>query len=200
MCAGSNPAEGAVTFLLATLLLAIVVVVVTRGSFIELAQLSVRWPVLLFAALGVQILLDVVSFPHERVDDLGFGLLVASYVALLVFCAANLRVTGVAIIGVGIALNAVVIVLNQGMPTRPHERTNRSGQQIEVPIERDVKHRPEEPDDHLRFLSDQIVPPDPINEVISIGDLVVGAGVVVLCYAGSRRSNPRRSAATTSGS
>jgi hypothetical protein len=189
-----------VTFLLATLVLAVLVVVVTAGSFTKLAQLTVRWPWLLFIALAIQVLLDFVEVPKERIDDLGFGFLMASYGMLLVFCIVNMRVTGLAIIGVGVALNALVIGLNHGMPTRPMERTTKSGNIVKVPIERDVKHRPQRDSDRLQFLSDEIVPPDPINEVLSIGDLVIGAGVVVLCYSGSRRSKPRRSAPTTSGS
>jgi Family of unknown function (DUF5317) len=186
------------TFLFAILVLAVVVVIVTRGSFTALAQLDVRAAWVLMIALAVQILLDVVAIPDERLDDLGFGLLIGSYVLLLGFCVLNRHVTGLVIIGVGVALNALVIALNHGMPTRPMERTTKAGTTIEVPIERDVKHRPERSGDRLRFLSDQIVPPDPINEVLSVGDLVIGAGVIVLCYSGSRRSNPRRSAPTTS--
>lgn len=184
------------TFLFAIVLVAVLVVVVTGGSFLQLAQLPVRVPALLFVGLALQVLLTVIDVPDDRLDDLGFGLLLASYVLLLAFCALNARITGLAIIGVGVALNALVIGLNQGMPTRPYER-ERAGQIVHVPIERDAKHRPEEPDDRLVFLSDQIVPPDPIDEVISVGDLVIAGGLIVLCYAGSRRDRPRRRASTT---
>ena len=187
------------TFLLATLIVAVLVVVLTRGSFTQLAQLPVRWPAPLFVALALQVLLDVVELPDDRLDDLGFGLLLASYLLLLAFCVVNARITGLAVIGVGVALNALVIGLNHGMPTRPYER-ERAGRVVEVPIERDAKHRPEEDDDRLLLLSDQIVPPDPIDEVISVGDLVIGAGLIVLCYTGSRRARPRRNASTTAAS
>jgi len=72
-----------------------------------------------------------------------------------------------------------------------------SGEVIEVPIERTVKHRPQRDGDRLRFLSDVIYPPDPIYEVLSVGDLVIGAGIVVTVYAGSRRRSPRPNASTT---
>jgi hypothetical protein len=186
-----------VTFTLVTLVVAVIVVLATRGSFVQLAQLSVRWGWVLAVALALQIGLSVVDVPKDRIDDLGFGLLMLSYALLLAFCARNLRVRGIAIIAVGVALNAVVIGLNQGMPTRPDEEKTASGEVIEVPIERTVKHRPQRDGDRLRFLSDVIYPPDPIYEVLSVGDLVIGAGIVVTVYAGSRRRSPRPNASTT---
>lgn len=188
------------TFTLLTLLVAVAVVVVTRGSFVQLAQLSVRWGWTLAVALVLQVALSVVEVPEARIDDLGFGLLMLSYALLLAFCVLNLRITGVAIVGIGVALNALVIGLNVGMPTRPDEKTSASGEVIEVPIERTVKHRPQDDGDRLRFLSDVIYPPDPIYEVLSVGDLVIGVGIVVTAYAGSRRRSPRPSASTTASS
>ena len=57
---------------------ALVVVLVTRGSFSQLF-----WMVLV--ALAIQILLAFVDIPANRLDDLGFGLVMASYAFLLAF-------------------------------------------------------------------------------------------------------------------
>jgi hypothetical protein len=172
---------------------ALVVVLVTRGSFSQLFRLPIQsiWMVLI--ALAIQILLAFVDIPANRLDDLGFGLVMASYAFLLAFCFVNLRVSWMWVIGVGIALNALVIGLNQGMPTRDNEVTTRSGRIIHVPIERTAKHRPESGDDLLPFLSDRLQVPYPVDEVISIGDVVIGLGIILVCYQGSRVRRRRSS-------
>jgi len=176
---------------------ALVVVLVTRGSFSQLFRLPIQSIWMVLVALAIQILLAFVDIPANRLDDLGFGLVMASYAFLLAFCFVNLRISMMWIIGVGIALNALVIGLNQGMPTRDNEVTTRSGRTIEEPIERTAKHRPESGDDLLPFLGDRLQVPAPIDEVISIGDVVIGAGIILVCYQGSRvrrrRSSSRRS-------
>jgi hypothetical protein len=179
---------------------ALVVVLVTRGSFSQLFRLPIQSIWMVLVALAIQILLAFVDIPANRLDDLGFGLVMASYAFLLAFCFVNLRIPMMWIIGVGIALNALVIGLNQGMPTRDNEVTTRSGRTIEEPIERTAKHRPESGDDLLPFLGDRLQVPAPIDEVISIGDVVIGFGIILVCYQGSRarrrRSSSRRSERT----
>jgi Family of unknown function (DUF5317) len=167
--------------------IAIAIVLVTRGSLRQLLRLQIQsiWMVIL--ALGIQIALEFVDVPDDRIDDLGFGLLMASYGLLLAFCFVNLRVPAMWIVALGIALNTLVIGLNQGMPTRDREVTTASGRTVEKPIERTVKHRPESDDDLLPFLGDQIVIPEPVDEVISAGDIVLAVGIVSVCYFGSRR-------------
>ena len=176
---------------------ALVVVLVTRGSFSQLFRLPIQSIWMVLVALAIQILLAFVDIPANRLDDLGFGLVMASYAFLLAFCFVNLRISMMWVIGVGIALNALVIGLNVGMPTRDNEVTTRSGRTIEEPIERTAKHRPESGDDLLPFLGDRLQVPAPIDEVISIGDVVIGAGIILVCYQGSRvrrrRSSSRRS-------
>ena len=172
---------------------ALVVVLVTRGSFSQLLRLPIQSIWMVLVALAIQILLASVDIPADRLDDLGFGLVMASYAFLLAFCFVNLRISMMWIIGVGIALNALVIGLNQGMPTRDNEVTTRSGRTIEEPIERTAKHRPESDDDLLPFLGDKVRVPDPVDEVISIGDVVIGLGIILVCYQASRVRRPAAS-------
>ena len=172
---------------------ALVVVLVTRGSFSQLLRLPIQSIWMVLVALAIQILLASVDIPADRLDDLGFGLVMASYAFLLAFCFVNLRISMMWIIGVGIALNALVIGLNQGMPTRDNEVTTRSGRTIEEPIERTAKHRPESDDDLLPFLGDKLRVPDPVDEVISIGDVVIGLGIILVCYQASRVRRPAAS-------
>ena len=172
---------------------ALVVVIVTRGSFTRLFRLPIQSIWMVLVALAIQILLAFVEIPSDRFDDLGLVLVMASYAFLLAFCLVNLRISMMWVIGLGIALNALVIGLNHGMPTIDNEVTTRSGRTIEEPIERTARHRPESDDDLLPFLGDRLRVPDPVDEVISIGDLVIGLGIILVCYQGSRVRRPTRS-------
>lgn len=176
-------------FFVATIALAILVVVATKGSFERLGRLRFRMFWLLFLGLAIQIALEVVKFPKDRMEDLGFAILLLSYVAILGFCILNRSVRGMTLIGIGVALNVLVIALNQGMPTKDDVR-ERNGREVHVPIEQTVKHRPEQDGDRLGFLGDVITLPGFANQQFSIGDIVMGLGIVDLCFEGSRV--PRR--------
>jgi Family of unknown function (DUF5317) len=165
---------------------ALLVVLVTRGSFRQLYRLPIQAIWMVVVALAIQILLALVDIPDNRLDDLGYGLVMASYAFLLAFCFVNLRISMMWVITLGIGLNALVIGLNQGMPTADHEVTTRSGRTIDEPIERTAKHRPESDDDLLPFLGDRLEVPEPVDELLSIGDLVIGLGLILVCYRGSR--------------
>ncbi len=176
-------------FFVAIIVLAFAIVIVTRGSFERLAHVHFTWWWLLYLALGIQIALEFVPFPRSRIVDLGFGILMSSYVMILVFVLRNRRVQGVFVVGVGILLNVLVIGLNQGMPTIDVTAV-RHGRTVREPIEWRVKHRPEQPDDLLPFLGDRLVLPGNGSQPFSIGDIVIGIGLIDICYEGSRR--PRR--------
>lgn len=168
------------------------VVVATRGSFKQLFRLRIQSIWLVVAALVIQIVLAFVDIPADRLDDLGFALVLVSYAFLLAFCFVNWQVSMMWVIALGIALNALVIGLNRGMPTADREVTTRAGRTVEEPIERTAKHRPESDADLLPFLGDRIRVPGPVDELVSIGDVVIGIGVVLVFYRGSRvRRRPR---------
>jgi hypothetical protein len=180
-----------VVLYLGTIVLAALVVVVTRGSFRRLGQIELRAVWLLLLALAIQVVLEFVTFPKARIDDVGFGLLMLSFALIMTFCIlnVNVRTIGFAIIAVGVGLNMLVIGLNQGMPTKDEVHV-RNGHEVHVPIERTVKHRPQESDDKLVFLSDQLTVPGIPNVQYSIGDIVIALGIVYVCFEASRR--PRR--------
>ncbi len=174
-----------VLFYLVVLVLAVGVVKVTDGTYLRLAETRFSRGWLLAVGLGIQILLAALDLPTARIKDAGIAALLLSYVAILGFCAANLRTRGIAVIGLGIALNAAVIALNLGMPY-----TVADG----LPRETTIKHRPERKTDILPVLSDRFAYGSPLNAAISIGDLVLGVGIVELAYANSRRVRRRRGA------
>ena len=167
---------------LVAIVVALLIVPLTGGRFRQLVRIELRRVWLLFAGLGLQVLLELVDLPRARYDDVGLALLLASYVFIIGFGLSNLLLTGMGVITVGFALNAFVIALNQGMPTRVPD-----GEKIETT----VKHRPEEPDDILPVLGDSMALGDPFNASISFGDLIIAVGLVDLTFRASRR--PRRS-------
>lgn len=179
-----------VWLLLLTLGAAALVVLLTFGSFTELTRIPITAAWLLFLGLGIQMGLEFVDFPKDQVETIGYALLMASYALILAFCLANLSTKGFGVIAIGIAMNALVIGLNQGMPTVPIGNDN-DGKRVEKEIEQTVKHRPEEDDDLLTVLDDRIVLPEPIDAVVSFGDLVVSVGICELVYFGSRRRRRR---------
>ena len=185
-------------FFAATIALAIIVIVATKGSFERLSRLKFQMLWLLLLGLAIQIVLEVVKFPADRIENLGFAILLVSYVAILSFCFVNRSVRGMTLIAIGVALNVLVIALNQGMPTKDdvHER---NGREVHVPIEQTVKHRPQEDDDLLVFLGDVITAPGFPNQQFSIGDIVMALGIVDLCFEGSRVPRRRGVAPATRG-
>ena len=112
-------------------------------------------------------------------------LIVSSYVLLIGFVLANLRRPGIAVLGLGLALNFIAITANGGlMPISPETavdaRIDVEGVSLGdwVPSSKDVLLAPEHT--HLRFLSDILVWRNPTGvRAFSIGDLVLAAGLVL---------------------
>ena len=169
--------------------IALVLPLVTGGSYTRLVMTGWRWSWLLFVGLGLQILLEYLPIPESRYDDLGFGLLVLSYVCILSFCAANVLLRGMVVVLIGVACNALVITVNQGMPVQVP-----ANWAAEAWVEPTIKHHPEEPDDQLMFLADIIVLNEPFDAVISFGDLILAVGLCDVTFWASRK--PKRTPQT----
>ena len=167
--------------------IALVIPLLTRGSYTRLLRVEWHWAWLLFAGLAIQIFLEYSLIPKEHWHDWGFGLLVASYVMILGFAGRNFVLRGMGIVIIGIVCNAVVITANQGMPVKiPVEW------QHEAWAKPTVKHHIQQPDDNLRFLSDIIVLKHPFDTVLSFGDLIIAVGLCDVAYNASRRPKKRR--------
>ena len=140
-----------------------------------------RWGGLLALGLALQLLLDTDLIPRSRWHDVGFGILVASYVLLIGFCAGNVLVRGMAVVLIGVALNAFVVTIDQGMPVRIPPDWQRGR------VEATVKHHPRVPGDHLLGLTDVIVLRR-LDAVVSFGDLIIAFGLVDATFWASRRT------------
>jgi hypothetical protein len=187
-----------VGYLVVTLVVAALVVLVTFGSFEQLAKVEVKAVWLLLAGLVIQIVVMFAGIPKHLYDSVGFGVIMFSYVLILAFCFMNIGIRGIGVITIGVAMNALVIGLNQGMPTSDQTITTASGREIKKPIEPDVKHRAERSSDLLPFLSDIIWLPAPFSdETLSFGDLIIAVGICEFAYFASRRRYTRGTGPTT---
>jgi hypothetical protein len=101
----------------------------------------------------------------------------------LIFCALNIRKLGTHILFLGMALNALVIVLNGSMPYRISAVISAELARIESDFPTTVQTRPEAEGDRLLALAD-IVPINagPIRDVVSIGDLIAAVGIAFVLY------------------
>ncbi|HEX5616367.1 MAG TPA: DUF5317 domain-containing protein [Acidimicrobiia bacterium] len=171
------------SWIVVTVALALLVPLVTRGSLTRLVMSSWQWPGMLALGLAIQVVLEVVDLPESRWHDVGFGALVASYVLILGFCGANLARRGMGVVLLGIALNALVIALNQGMPVDLPGSWRDDG-----PVTTTVKHHEQTSDDRLLVLTDIVPVPGPWHTVVSFGDLIMTVGLVDVAFHASRRT------------
>jgi hypothetical protein len=172
-----------VSFLGLVVLVAALVPLLTGGSYRRLADAPWRWAGLLAFGLGLQLLLNTSLIPRSRWHDLGFGILVASYVLLIGFCAGNVLLRGMSVVLVGVALNAFVVTIDQGMPVRVPPDWQHGSNRVSVT----VKHHPRVHGDHLLGLTDIIVLRR-LDAVVSFGDLIIAFGLVDATFWASRRT------------
>jgi Family of unknown function (DUF5317) len=159
----------------------------TGGSYARLFRMEIHWTWLLGLGLAIQLGLEYVTMPREYWHSWGYGLLVASYVLILAFCSRNLVKRGMGIVLLGIACNALVIGLNQGMPVKlPAGYADKT---IAITT---VKHHLQTPGEQLLILSDIIILKRPYDVVMSFGDLILAVGLCDVAYHASRNPRKRR--------
>ena len=158
--------------ILLTVVVAVIVGLVTGGSLRAFPSIPLRWWWLAVAGVVLQLL------PGQ--GAIAVVLLFVSFGLLLVFGVVNVRVAGFPLILVGLALNALVIGVNRGMPVTRGALSS-SGQQdalAELASNGDgQKHFLALGDTPLLFLGDVVPVPQPIGQAVSIGDVLVHVGV-----------------------
>jgi hypothetical protein len=180
-------------FLLYAIVLGLLLGLVLGGRLSGLGTLDFKWAPLALAGLAVQIVLF--SEPiSDRVGDLGPAIYVASTAMVLVVVGRNIRIAGMPLVALGAASNLLAIVANGGyMPTSPEaaaaagraEATTYSNSAI---VDGAV----------LAPLTDIFALPGwlPFTNVFSIGDLLIGVGVIVAIVVAMRRGAPERDGAS----
>jgi hypothetical protein len=162
------------------LLLAGVVVGVLRGGSLEnINRVRFRLPWLVFIGLALQMGAEAAAsrFPGIQRGVAGPLVLAISYGFVGTFVVLNVRFPGALLIGLGLVLNLSVILANGGMPVSLWAMKV-SGSHAATHLQNSVKHQVMGRGSRLGFLGD-IIPVPPLG-IVSVGDVVLGAGVFVL--------------------
>jgi hypothetical protein len=191
--------------LLAATLLAFIVGLLSGGKLGRLAHLPLRLPWLVLLAIAIQFY--VIWTPPAMAPPLlsiPTGLLILSYLMLLIFVWINRRIAGMWAVGLGLLLNLTVMLANGGyMPITP-EAVIAVGHQHEVrSMEAGARLTGAKdvllPRDQTKLwpLSDVFVVarPFPIPSVFSAGDVAVALGVFILVLTALHR-RPAQATAT----
>jgi len=160
-------------FLVAAVVLSALTVPLAGGRLGALGELRLRRAWAIWAALGLAVL--GVGLPG--LPDWGrSALLVAAYPIGTVFVLANRRVPGIALAGLGAALNLLAIAANGGvMPASPAALA-RAGLPADDP---GFESSTVVDDPRLAFLGDVFAIPAswPLSNVFSVGDVLIGLGL-----------------------
>ena len=154
------------------------------GRAQSIGDLSFRWPWLFVAGLAVQIVLfaDAIA---ERIGSLGAPIYVLSTALVVAAVVVNRRIRGMPIVALGAGSNLAAIVANGGyMPAAPAALEALGKAPAVIYSNSAVVLRPV-----LAPLTDVFALPAwlPWANIFSIGDLLIGLGVVVVIVAAMRR-------------
>jgi hypothetical protein len=156
------------------------------GRLDRLASVRFEWAWLAVGGLLVQVLLFS-SFVTDRIDAaLGAAIYVASAAAVLVAVLRNIRVPGLAFVALGAVSNLAAVIANGGvMPTTTEALASAGLEPTSGLSNSAVLAAPV-----LAPLTDIYALPAwlPLANVFSIGDVLIGLGIVVVIALGMRRS------------
>jgi hypothetical protein len=174
-------------------LLCLLSVPLARGRLGALAELELRRPWLVLAAIAIQVL--IVSVLPGDVGALGEPLHLISYVLLGLFAWSNRRLAGVPVIALGGLSNLVAIAANGGVMPADPDALAAAGRTAEAG---EFANSAAVDEPRLAFLGDVIATPGslPLSNVYSIGDVLILLGAFVLLHVacGSRLAPRRRGA------
>ena len=144
------------------------------GDWRNLRSLRIHWWPLAILALAIRVAALIVGFP-----------LAAHVTAILLtsaIAARNWRIAGAVLIALGSAMNAVVILLNGGMPFDAEAAASVGAQALQT----DSLHHHISPATKFPWLAD-VIPVAPFRAVYSVGDVVIAAGGFWIPFAALRR-------------
>jgi hypothetical protein len=157
-------------------LLIVALVPLTGGRLSRLAEIKLRWVSVAVVALAIQVLVITVwpQMPHA----LAVGAHLATYAMLGAVVWVNRAIPGMVVIALGAGANALAIAVNDGtLPASAHA-LRAAGIKPRVGFQNSgVLAHP-----HLTWLGDIMVTPSwlPLRNMVSVGDLVLLAGAVIL--------------------
>ena len=168
-------------FTLAVLAVAVLVSVVRGGQLRRVADADLRLGWVLFLGVALQVGVDLAAAQGWLPDAglSGWSLLLVSQLLVVVFLVANRHLPGVWLVAAGLALNAAVMAANRAMPVDPSAIAALGIGEVAVPA---GKHTLLTAETHLPWLAD-IIPVPFLRSIVSVGDLVLAAGLLPLTHA-----------------
>jgi hypothetical protein len=176
-------------FVLLAVPIGVIVGFLIGGRLERLSQLHFQWAWLAVVGLGVQILLFSTSLGESFTGGVGEAIYVASTGAVLVAVWRNLAIPGLALVAVGAISNLVAIVANGGVMPTTVEALAAAG----LDPDDGFSNSAVVADPALAPLTDIFALPSwfPLANVFSIGDVLIGIGIVLVIAIGMRRGDPR---------
>jgi hypothetical protein len=177
--------------LLACVALALVVSLLLGGKLANLGRVQLRLSYVFPLALFLQVLIFSPGWQAHLGPTWGAALYALSILILLPAVWLNRRVAGIALLGLGLALNALVILANGGRMPASLDALRSAGivapnatfEAIRVTNSSLVGN-----DTPLWFLGDIFAIPAswPLANVFSVGDVLIGAGAIWFVFAHTR--------------
>lgn len=180
--------------LIASILLALLVGWLRGGKVSRLVDFQLKLPWLIIAAFVIQSALPRLT--SGPLAGYRFVLLITSYLMLLWALSRNEPNLGIIMTTLGVFLNFTVILLNGGMPVSQGaaRSTGYTGSFEALAAAKDGVHVLLGPGSRLAWLADIIPQPVPpfLGAVVSVGDIILAAGVFIVVqnnmkYVGRRR-------------
>jgi hypothetical protein len=160
--------------------IAVVASLVRGGRFHRLAKAPLRWVWLLFVGVALQLAADglVIADVLEATGGTTYGLLLASQLLVIVWVLAIWQLPGLVLVAIGLLMNATVMAANGAMPVDP-DAIAALGRDADDLVR--GKHVVMDEDTRLPWLAD-IWPVPPLRSIISIGDVVLAAGLIPITH------------------
>jgi hypothetical protein len=168
------------------LLLGVAIGFARGGSLVRLTELRLRYVWVIAIVFLAQAILFSAS-GQDVIGDKVAWVLIAGNLALLGVVAANWRLAGIKLFGLGLAMNSLVMILNGGyMPVSTPAMHTAGLADRDTAIQEtghSQKARPIDDNTALGFLGD-VIPVATVHKVFAVGDFGLGLGVIWLVAAG----------------
>ncbi len=188
--------------LIEAVVLSVIAGLLFKGRFTELRSLEIRQDWLLFGGLIVRYLprlldlkfMSFIPYSSAQVSPVFF---ILSYAMMTLGIAFNLRYIEMYPVLAGVLMNCIVVAVNGGYMPVSREILTASGFPVSGLINDiiDANHKLTGADTRMRILADIIplIRYYPVRKIISIGDILMSAGVFVFIFRSMRGMNkPRR--------
>jgi hypothetical protein len=162
--------------------LCLLTVPVTGGRLGRLTDLRLRGIWISPLALGLQLLVTTIAPGGNR--PLHVAIHIGTYGLIGIFLWANRRIPGVVVIAIGALLNGFLIVINGGVMPASATAQRIAGLKLGAGFNNSAQLA----HPHLLWLGDVIPVPGPLPNVLSIADLIIFAGMLVLLHRTCGRS------------